>query len=182
MEESCATLSCGLVCRLYRMTRKRGIRLFRFQCHEPYTIPQSVVRTTTTTSSLKILQTPCSFSVSNVVSSGLKRNHAFSEETVKKKKQSVIKTSAYIFLGYATKKKSRGRSSSSLLSTQVPTTRRFSTKIESGGQSRHESKHFVVKRPIPHICHGRADGVRVKNFLAGVNFYRFNAKNWQFTV
>jgi len=55
------------------------------------------------------------------VSSGLKRTHAFSEETVKKKKkQSVIKTSAYIFLGYTTKKKkSRGRSISSLLSTQV---------------------------------------------------------------
>ena len=65
------------------------------------------------------LQTPRSFSVSNVVSSGLKRTHAFSEETVKKKKQSVIKTSAYIFLGYTTKKKSRGRSISSLLSTQV---------------------------------------------------------------
>ena len=46
-----ATLSCGLVCRLYRMTRKRGIRLFRFQCHAPYTIPQSVLCTTTTTSS-----------------------------------------------------------------------------------------------------------------------------------
>ena len=26
------------------------------------------------------------------------------------------------------------------------------------------------------------DGVRVNFFLAGVNFYRFNAKNWQFTV
>ena len=29
---------------------------------------------------------------------------------------------------------------------------------------------------IPHICHRRADGVRVNFFLAGVNFYRFNAK------
>ena len=70
-------------------------------------------------SSLNILQTPHSLYVSNVVASGLKRTHAFSEETVKKKKQSVIKTSAYIFLGYTTKKKSRGRSISSLLSTQV---------------------------------------------------------------
>ena len=35
---------------------------------------------------------------------------------------------------------------------------------------------------IPHICHGRTDDVRVNFFLAGVNFYRFNAKNWQFTV
>ena len=31
---------------------------------------------------------------------------------------------------------------------------------------------------IPHICHGRP----CKFFLPGVNFYRFNAKNWQFTV
>ena len=32
---------------------------------------------------------------------------------------------------------------------------------------------------IPHICHGRRP---CKFFLAGVIFYRFNAKNWQFTV
>ena len=35
---------------------------------------------------------------------------------------------------------------------------------------------------IPHICH-RRHGRRTCNFfLADVNFYRFNAKNWQFTV
>ena len=32
---------------------------------------------------------------------------------------------------------------------------------------------------IPHICHGRRP---CKFFLAGVNFYRFNAKNWQLSV
>ena len=31
--------------------------------------------------------------------------------------------------------------------------------------------------PIPDICHGRRP---CKYFLAGVNFYRFNAKNWHF--
>ena len=35
---------------------------------------------------------------------------------------------------------------------------------------------------IPHICHGRHERRPCKFFLAGVNFYRFNAKNWQFTV
>ena len=60
-----ASLWSGLICHLYRMTRKRGIRLFRFQCHALYTIPQYVPWTTTTTSSLKILQTSRSFSVSN---------------------------------------------------------------------------------------------------------------------
>ena len=34
---------------------------------------------------------------------------------------------------------------------------------------------FLSDATIPHICH-------CKFFLAGVNFYRFNAKNWQFTV
>ena len=33
---------------------------------------------------------------------------------------------------------------------------------------------------IPHICHGSHGYTRVKIFLAGVNFYRFNAKNWLF--
>ena len=37
-------------------------------------------------------------------------------------------------------------------------------------------------RTIPHICHGRHRRRPCKFFLAGVNFYRFNAKNWQFTV
>ena len=31
---------------------------------------------------------------------------------------------------------------------------------------------------IPHICHGRR---LCKFFLASVNFFRFNAKNWQFS-
>ena len=35
---------------------------------------------------------------------------------------------------------------------------------------------------IPHICPGRHGRRLCKFFLAGVNFYRFNAKNWQFTV
>ena len=35
---------------------------------------------------------------------------------------------------------------------------------------------------IPYICHGRHGWRPCKIFLAGVNFYRFNAKNWQFTV
>ena len=32
----------------------------------------------------------------------------------------------------------------------------------------------------PHICHGRHARRPCKFFLAGVNFYRFNAKNWHF--
>ena len=35
---------------------------------------------------------------------------------------------------------------------------------------------------IPHICHGRHGRRPCKFFWDGVNFYRFNAKNWQFTV
>ena len=35
---------------------------------------------------------------------------------------------------------------------------------------------------IPDICHGRHGRRPCTFFLAGVNFYRFNAKNWQFTV
>ena len=31
---------------------------------------------------------------------------------------------------------------------------------------------------IPDICYGSHGYTRVKKFLAGVNFYRFNAKNW----
>ena len=41
---------------------------------------------------------------------------------------------------------------------------------------------FEVDVDIPHICHGRHGRRPCKFFLAGVNFYRFNAKNWQFTV
>ena len=36
-------------------------------------------------------------------------------------------------------------------------------------------------RYIPHICHEPHEHIRV-NFLVSVNFYRYNAKNWQFTV
>ena len=35
---------------------------------------------------------------------------------------------------------------------------------------------------IPDICHGCHGRHPCKFFLAGINFYRFNAKNWQFTV
>ena len=35
---------------------------------------------------------------------------------------------------------------------------------------------------IPHIRHGRHRRRPCKFFLAGVNFFRFNAKNWQFNV
>ena len=35
---------------------------------------------------------------------------------------------------------------------------------------------------IPHICHERHRRRLCKFILAGVNIYRFNAKNWQFTV
>ena len=40
----------------------------------------------------------------------------------------------------------------------------------------------VITTHIPHICHGRHRRRPCKFFLPGVNFYRFNAKNWQFTV
>ena len=33
---------------------------------------------------------------------------------------------------------------------------------------------------IPDICHGRHGRRPCKFFLAGVNLYRFNAKNWHF--
>ena len=41
---------------------------------------------------------------------------------------------------------------------------------------------FVIATSIPHICHRRHGRRPCKLFLAGVNFFRFNAKNWQFTV
>ena len=41
---------------------------------------------------------------------------------------------------------------------------------------------IVIVKRIPHICHGRHRRRPCNFFLAGVNFYRFNAKNWQFTV
>ena len=42
------------------------------------------------------------------------------------------------------------------------------------------NSHLPNFNVIPDIYHGRADGVRVNFFLASVNFYRFNAKNWHF--
>ena len=50
--------------------------------------------------------------------------------------------------------------------------------------SRASSKYTMVSvhTSIPHICHGRHGQCPCKFFLPGVNFYRFNAKNWQFTV
>ena len=36
-------------------------------------------------------------------------------------------------------------------------------------------------RSIPDICHGHHGRRPCNFFLAGVNFFRFNAKNWQFT-
>ena len=33
---------------------------------------------------------------------------------------------------------------------------------------------------IPHICHWRHGQRLCQFFLPGVNFYRFNAKNWRF--
>ena len=41
---------------------------------------------------------------------------------------------------------------------------------------------MIKQKNIPHICHGRHGRRPCKNFLAGVNFYKFNAKNGQFTV
>ena len=35
---------------------------------------------------------------------------------------------------------------------------------------------------IPHICNGRRGRRPCQFFLAGVNYDRFNAKNWHFTV
>ena len=48
----------------------------------------------------------------------------------------------------------------------------------------HLCKNLSLESPysIPHICHGRHGRRPCKFFLAGVNFFRFNAKNWQFTV
>ena len=44
------------------------------------------------------------------------------------------------------------------------------------------SYYFTLDLSIPHICHRRHGRRPCKFFLAGVNFFRFNAKNWQFTV
>ena len=38
----------------------------------------------------------------------------------------------------------------------------------------------IMVMSIPDICHGRHGRRPCKFFLAGVNFYRFNAKNWHF--
>ena len=39
---------------------------------------------------------------------------------------------------------------------------------------------MMIVMIIPHICHGRHGRRPCKFFLAGVNFYIFNAKNWHF--
>ena len=41
---------------------------------------------------------------------------------------------------------------------------------------------FACHWYIPDICHRRHGRRPCKIFLAGVDFYRFNAKHWQFTV
>ena len=41
-------------------------------------------------------------------------------------------------------------------------------------------KFLHLGRFIPHICHEHHKWRSCKIFLAGVNFYRFNAKNWHF--
>ena len=41
-------------------------------------------------------------------------------------------------------------------------------------------RYFSKGTVIPHICHGRHGRRPCKFFLAGVNFYRFKAKNWHF--
>ena len=40
--------------------------------------------------------------------------------------------------------------------------------------------YYSAHLTIPHICHGSHGYTRVNFFLAGVKFYRFNAKNWHF--
>ena len=40
----------------------------------------------------------------------------------------------------------------------------------------------MLQSTIPHICHRHHRRCLCKKKLPGVNFYRFNAKNWQFTV
>ena len=47
---------------------------------------------------------------------------------------------------------------------------------------RQSRKKLTHCQTIPDICHEPTSEARVIFFLAGVNFYRFNAKNWQFTV
>ena len=44
------------------------------------------------------------------------------------------------------------------------------------------NRAWLGQNCIPHICHEPTSEARVNYFLAGVNFYRFNAKNWHFTV
>ena len=48
----------------------------------------------------------------------------------------------------------------------------------------HKSQTMIFFKPrsIPHICHRHHRRCLCKKKLPGVNLYRFNAKNWQFTV
>ena len=56
--------------------------------------------------------------------------------------------------------------------------------LSTGGEGRRweTSKCSCLKciLAIPKICHGSHGYTRVNFFLAGLNFYRFNAKNWHF--
>ena len=45
---------------------------------------------------------------------------------------------------------------------------------------RQSRKKLTHCQTIPDICHEPTSEARVIFFLAGVNFYRFNAKNWHF--
>ena len=58
------------------------------------------------------------------------------------------------------------------------------TMLELGKPSPPIEKTSQRKRQGPYLIFvtDTTDGVCVKKKLAGVNFYRFNAKNWQFTV
>ena len=46
----------------------------------------------------------------------------------------------------------------------------------------HPNTKLILVPTIPHICHEPHEYIRVSFFLAGVNFFRFHAKIWQFTV
>ena len=60
-----------------------------------------------------------------------------------------------------------------LIKVEMP----FSSAVDT-----HRVIYTIPPFPIPYICHGSHGYTRVNFFLAGVKFYRFNAKNWQFTV
>ena len=67
------------------------------------------------------------------------------------------------------------------LSQDSPTEQEIRTKLDraSGRVVIEQLQLWKSRFFIPHICHEPGS---CKFFLAGVNFYRFNAINWQFTV